>query len=93
MGVDGDDPFVVVSRDDGVSEVDHVQREVLRVGLEVGRVAEDDETTADETSMATRPESLSLLFRRPLFESDLIILPRRYSVKYQSVYWSFRSTT
>ena len=49
MGVDGDDPFVVVSRDDGVSEVDHVQREVLRVGLEVGRVAEDNETTADET--------------------------------------------
>lgn len=49
MGVDGDDPFAVVSRDDGVGEVDHVQREVLRVGLEVGRVAEDDETTADET--------------------------------------------
>lgn len=93
MRVDGDDSLVVVARDDCVGEVDDVQREILRIGLPVGRIAEDDETTADETQVPTRPESLSLLFCRPLFESDSIKLTRCYSVKYQSVDWSFRLTT
>ena len=70
MSVDGDDSLLVVSRDDCVGEVDDVQREILRIRLAIGGIAEDDETTADETQVATCPEPFSLLFRRPLFESD-----------------------
>lgn len=33
MRVNGDDPFVDISGDDGIGEVDDVQREILRVWL------------------------------------------------------------